>query len=130
MENGKNRGIGHNSENVKEKDNANYVSGMDLLLDAIKSVTSLFDELVDIQKYHTASHGDDYYFADELKNPKDVERYPGSPVEYGKTRRPNSFEKKNFAGKTNHHLDIVQTKSLNIRSQLMKAVEKLEGKDE
>ena len=125
-----NRGIGHNSENVKEKDNANYVSGMDLLLDAIKSVSLLFDELVDIQKYHTASHGDDYYFADELKNPKDVERYPGSPVEYGKTRRPNSFEKKNFAGKTNHHLDIVQTKSLNIHSQLMKAVEKLEGKDE
>ena len=50
-------------------------------------VTNIFGNVVDIQKYHTASHGDDYYFADELKNPKDVERYPGSPFEYGKTSK-------------------------------------------
>jgi len=125
-----NRGIGHNSENIKDQDNADYVSGLDLLNEAYQLVSSLYNELSNIQKYHTASHGDDYYFADELKNPKDVERYPGSPVEYGKTRRPNSFEKKNFAGKANHHLDLAQTKIADVESKLYTASKMLEGKDD
>ena len=125
-----NRGIGHNSENIKDQDNADYVSGLDLLKEAYKLMSSFYNELSNIQKYHTASHGDDYYFADELKNPKDVERYPGSRVEYGKTRRPNSFEKKNFAGKANHHLDLIKERAIGVESKLYKAVKKLEGKDD
>ena len=46
------------------------------------TITRVLNSLDVADKKHRASHGDDYFFADELTNPKDVERYPGSPVEY------------------------------------------------
>ena len=64
------------------------------------TITRVLNSLDVADKKHRASHGDDYFFADELTNPKDVERYPGSPVEYGKYRRANPYEKQSFARDT------------------------------
>tara|TARA_R110000851_G_scaffold278166_1_gene431253 strand:+ start:128 stop:505 length:378 start_codon:yes stop_codon:yes gene_type:complete len=83
--------IGHNSNRSISQE------AYTQLKDTIKRVLNSLD--VADQK-HRASHGDDYYFADELTNPKDVERYPGSPVEYGKYRRANPYEKQSFARDT------------------------------
>ena len=64
------------------------------------TITRVLNSLDVADKKHRASHGDDYFFADELTYPKDVERYPGSPVEYGKYRRANPYEKQSFARDT------------------------------
>ena len=83
--------IGHNSNRSISQE------AYQQLKDKLQSVLGM---LTEADKKHRASHGDDYYFADELTNPKDVERYPGSPVEYGKYRRANPYEKQSFARDT------------------------------
>jgi len=83
--------IGHNSNRSISQE------AYQQLKDKLQSVLGM---LTEADKKHRASHGDDYYFADELTNPKDAERYPGSAPEFGKYRRANPYEKQSFARDT------------------------------
>ena len=110
--------IGHNSNRSISQE------AYQQLKDKLQSVLGM---LTEADKKHRASHGDDYYFADELTNPKDVERYPGSPVEYGKYRRANPYEKQSFARDTETLLDKA---SGELRTAHYKLQESVEGDDE
>ncbi len=92
--------------------------------DKLQSVLGM---LTEADKKHRASHGDDYYFADELTNPKDAERYPGSAPEFGKYRRANPYEKQSFARDTETLLDKA---SGELRTAHYKLQESVEGDDE
>tara|TARA_R100000805_G_C3574137_1_gene79464 strand:+ start:405 stop:767 length:363 start_codon:yes stop_codon:yes gene_type:complete len=64
--------------------------------------------------YHTASHGDDYYFEDEVSNQKDLEKYPATTPEFGHFRRPNPYEKKRFAAKAESNLNTLSLEIMNL----------------
>ena len=110
--------IGHNSNRSISQE------AYQQLKDKLQSVLGM---LTEADKKHRASHGDDYYFADELTNPKDAERYPGSPPEFGKYRRANPYEKQSFARDTETLLDKA---SGELRTAHYKLQESVEGDDE
>ena len=105
--------IGHNSNRSISQE------AYQQLKDKLQSVLGM---LTEADKKHRASHGDDYYFADELTNPKDVERYPGSPVEYGKYRRANPYEKQSFARDTESLIGGARSELLIAKIKLDEAV--------
>jgi len=88
--------IGHNSN---RSISAEAVADVKHQLKKIQSLIS------NACKFHTASHGDEYYFKDEISNEKDLEKYPGTKTQYGLFRRPNPYEKKRFAADTERNLD-------------------------
>lgn len=110
--------IGHNSNRSISQE------AYQQLKDKLQSVLGM---LTEADKKHRASHGDDYYFADELTNPKDAERYPGSAPEFGKYRRANPYEKQSFARDTETLLDKA---SGELRTAHYKLQESVEGDDE
>ena len=110
--------IGHNSNRSISQE------AYQQLKDKLQSVLGM---LTEADKKHRASHGDDYYFADELTNPKDAERYPGSAPEFGKYRRANPYEKQSLARDTETLLDKA---SGELRTAHYKLQESVEGDDE
>ena len=110
--------IGHNSNRSISQE------AYQQLKDKLQSVLGM---LTEADKKHRASHGDDYYFADELTNPKDAEIYPGSAPEFGKYRRANPYEKQSFARDTETLLDKA---SGELRTAHYKLQESVEGDDE
>lgn len=95
------RGLGHNSQNFlpTSADNADYqtLNPADLELVAkikqkLKDITKLLNKA---DAEHRASHGDDYYFADEVNEKESCDAL--GKVKFGVHRRPNPYEKKAFA---------------------------------
>ena len=105
--------IGHNSNRSISQE------AYQQLKDKLQSVLGM---LTEADKKHRASHGDDYYFADELTNPKDAERYPGSPPEFGKYRRANPYEKQSFARDTETLIGGARSELLIAKIKLDEAV--------
>lgn len=93
--------IGHNSRGYLDE-SATVVALKEAkelikyLKDKIWSSTS---KLSQSRNDHAASHGNDAYFKDEISNRKDLEKYACDP-EYGVYRKPNPWEKKQFATKS------------------------------
>jgi len=66
------------------------------IVQKLKSVKSLLWEAKDL---HTASHGDEYYFRDEISDEEaEIANFRRTMPNTGVHRKPNSYEKKKFAG--------------------------------
>ena len=62
----------------------------------LQSVKSLLWEAKDL---HTASHGDEYYFRDEISDKEaEIANFRRTMPNTGVHRKPNTYEKKKFAG--------------------------------
>tara|TARA_Y100001973_G_C5184310_1_gene326831 strand:+ start:660 stop:1115 length:456 start_codon:yes stop_codon:yes gene_type:complete len=107
------RGLGDNSINTSD-----YVSWQDLLRKALKVLRHCREKSRDIQDMHTASHGDEYTFKDEINQEESCPAL-GREV-YGVRRKCNPYEKKNFAGKANHELDNLWSMLVTAESDLDK----------
>ena len=147
------RGLGDNSKinDVKES----YNTWGEILKEVTTNILTLSNKITSIQDMHKASHGHEYYFADECSNEKDFERYPGTtpkfgntrkctPFEkkdeidetkssavlnnyvYGVTRKCTPFEKKDFAGRANQELDNAHSVAMDNYGKLMNIRKKLE----
>ena len=95
MEDGKNRGIGHNSKiNTSDFKSLNPVDPE--FLQTLKSLCKdIYKYIQHADKEHRASHGDEYYFEHEIDKKNSCEAL--NKVEFGVYRRPNPYEKKAFA---------------------------------
>ena len=92
MSSEKNKSLGHNSFNIDD-----YKNGMEQIKNATAKLSEVWKRIRRASNYHIGAHGGDYYFADEQSNTKDCERYPATSPEFGLYRRPNPYEKKEFA---------------------------------
>ena len=118
------RGLGDNSKinDVKES----YNTWGEILKEVTTSILTLSNKITSIQDMHKASHGHEYYFADECSNEKDFERYPGTTPKFGNTRKCTPFEKKDFAGRANQELDNAHSVAMDNYGKLMNIRKKLE----
>ena len=121
------RGLGDNSINQEVRDN--YKTWGEITDDCIKNILKLSNNISAIQDMHKASHGHEYYFADEQSNVKDCERYPATTPEFGNTRKCTPFEKKDFAGRANVELERSHLDALNIYGRLLDLKDKVKGGD-
>ena len=121
------RGIGDNSV----QDETYYPSLAEHLKDICSKLWKLHSTINNTINTHTASHGNEFYFADEVSNEKDLEKYPGSTkIEYGRYRRPNPYEKKEFAGETTNKLNDTAVQLTKLAMQADELEKKLSKKDE
>ena len=118
------RGLGDNSKinDVKES----YNTWGEILKEVTTNILTLSNKITSIQDMHKASHGHEYYFADEGSNEKDFERYPGTTPKFGNTRKCTPFEKKDFAGRANAELEQAYTDALSNYGKLVNIRRKLE----
>jgi len=116
------RGLGDNSINQEVRDN--YKTWGEITDDCIKNILKLSNKISAIQDMHKASHGHEYYFADEQSNVKDCERYPATTPEFGHFRRPNPYEKKRFAAKAESNLNNIGTELHNLFNKMITEVKK------
>ena len=119
------RGLGDNSINQDVRDN--YKSWGEITDDCIKNILKLSSKISAIQDMHKASHGHEYYFADEQSNVNDCERYPGTSPKFGNTRKCTPFEKKDFAGRANVELEQSHYEALSIYGRLLDLKDKVKG---
>ena len=68
----------------------------------LRSIIKIVDNAI---SKHTASHGDEYYFKDEVNEKESCDAL--GRVEFGVYRRPNPYEKKSFARDTETDLNKV-----------------------
>ena len=125
MSSEKNKSLGHNSFNIDD-----YKNGMEQIKTATAKLSEIWRRIRSASNYHIGSHGGDYYFADEQSNAKDCERYPATSPEFGLYRRPNPYEKKEFAGKTVDTLDNVIDDLHTIEVDIADSLKSMEVKDE
>ena len=125
MSSEKNKSLGHNSFNIDD-----YKNGMEQIKNATAKLSEVWRRIRKASNYHIGSHGGDYYFADEQSNAKDCERYPATSPEFGLYRRPNPYEKKEFAGKTVDTLDNVIDDLHTIEVDIADGLKSMEVKDE
>ena len=125
MSSEKNKSLGHNSFNIDD-----YKNGMEQIKTATAKLSEIWRRIRSASNYHIGSHGGDYYFADEQSNAKDCERYPATSPEFGLYRRPNPYEKKEFAGKTVDTLDNVIDDLHTIEVDIADGLKSMEVKDE
>ena len=125
MSSEKNKSLGHNSFNIDD-----YKNGMEQIKNATAKLSEVWKRIRRASNYHIGSHGGDYYFADEQSNAKDCERYPATSPEFGLYRRPNPYEKKEFAGKTVDTLDNVIDDLHTIEVDIADSLKSMEGKNE
>lgn len=85
----------------------------------LKKIQNIVSKCVD---KHTASHGEEYHFASEVSNQKDIEKY-GSDPEFGLWRKANTYEKKKFAVETEQELNKANNDLQKIIWQDLKDVE-------
>ena len=108
--------LGHNSDN-----RSITVETVDEVKSKLNDLRSLVQKTIN---YHTASHGDDYYFEDEISNQKDLDKYPATTPEFGHFRRPNPYEKKRFAAKAETNLNNIGTEIHNLFNKMITEVKK------
>ena len=108
--------LGHNSDNRSITEET-----VDEVKSKLNDLRSLVQKTIN---YHTASHGDDYYFEDEISNQKDLEKYPATTPEFGHFRRPNPYEKKRFAAKAESNLNNIGTELHNLFNKMITEVKK------
>jgi len=113
------RGIGDNSiQDDKYKNFAEHIK------DISSRLWKLHSTISSTINTHTASHGDEFYFPDEINNQKDIDRYGYKP-EWGNTRRPNPYEKKEFAGETTNKLNETATQLTKLAMEAAELEKKL-----
>ena len=120
------RGIGDNS--TQEEDT--FKSLADVVKDISDKLWKLNSTINKTINTHTASHGNEFYFADEISNQKDLDKYPTTRTEYGRYRRPNPYEKKEFAGETTNKLNDTAGKLAKLAMEAANLEKKLSKKDE
>ena len=108
--------IGHNSNRSATAE------ALQLIKEQIRSIIKKLDEA---SSKHTASHGNDYYFDDEICNQKDIDKYGYRP-EWGNTRRPNPYEKKMFARDTE---TLITECKVNLYKEVSEIVKLQKGDD-
>ena len=118
------RGLGDNSKINDAKES--YNTWGEILKEVTNNILTLSNKITSIQDMHKASHGHEYYFADECSNEKDFERYPGTTPKFGNTRKCTPFEKKDFAGRANAELEQAYTEALSNYGKLVNIRRKLE----
>ena len=118
------RGLGDNSKINDAKES--YKTWGEILKEVTENILTLTNKITSIQDMHKASHGHEYYFADECSNEKDFERYPGTTPKFGNTRKCTPFEKKDFAGRANAELEQAYTDALSNYGKLVNIRRKLE----
>ena len=118
------RGLGDNSKINSAKES--YKTWGEILKEVTENILTLTNKITSIQDMHKASHGHEYYFADECSNEKDFERYPGTTPKFGNTRKCTPFEKKDFAGRANAELEQAYTDALSNYGKLVNIRRKLE----
>jgi len=119
------RGVGDNS--VQED---TFQSLADVVKDISSRLWKLNTTINATIDTHTASHGNEFYYADEISNQKDLEKYPSTKPEYGRSRRPNPYEKKEFAGETTNKLNDAAGKLAKLAMEAAELEKKLSKKDE
>ena len=119
------RGIGDNSI----QDETYYPSLAEHVKDIGSKLWKLHKIISATIDTHTASHGNEFYYADEVSNQKDIDRYGYKP-EWGRYRRPNPYEKKEFAGETTNKLTETGVQLRKLAMEAAELEKKLSKKDE
>jgi len=119
------RGIGDNS--LQEE--GTFKSLADVVKDISDRLWKLHNTINTTINTHTASHGNEFYYADEISNQKDLDKYPATRPEYGRYRRPNPYEKKEFAGETTNKLNDTAVQLTKLAMEAEKLEKKLSKKD-
>ena len=119
------RGIGDNSLQEEQ-----YKSLADVLKDAGEKLWNVRNLINEAKDTHTASHGDKYYFKYEISDAaaetaRVLQKMPDEGVE----RRPNPYEKKEFAGATTNTLADAAEETINLVTTLGNIERKLSEKD-
>ena len=109
------RGIGDNS--IEEESYQSFADTVKDISDKLWNVRKLINEAKDT---HTASHGDKYYFKDELRcAAESAHFYEANGLKStGVERRPNPYEKKEFAGATTNTLADAAEETINLVTKL------------
>ena len=120
------RGIGDNSLQEEQ-----YKSLADVLKDAGEKLWNVRNLIKEAKDTHTASHGDKYYFKYEVSD-REFERANTLRImpKEGVERRPNPYEKKEFAGATTNTLADAAEETINLVTKLGNLREQLIKKDE
>ena len=109
MENGKNRGIGHNSK-INKSDFKSLNPADPEFLQTIKSLCKdIYTYIQHANNEHRASHGDEYYFESEIDKKNSCDAL--GKIEFGVYRRPNPYEKKAFARDAETSLNHASSKT-------------------
>ena len=132
------KGIGDNSKITEAKiftdwlsnDTENYqtLNPVDNeLIKQVKAQLKIIQNLISkcVNK-HTASHGDEYHFAEEISNEKDVRN--GCDPEFGLWRKPTKYEKQKLAVETEQELNKASNDLARIIWVDLKDVEDKDGK--
>ena len=90
----------------------------------LKKIQNIVSKCVD---KHTASHGEEYHFASEVSNQKDIEKY-GSDPEFGLWRKPTKYEKQKLAVETEQDLNKASNDLARMIWVDLKDVEDKDGK--
>ena len=116
------RRIGDNS--IEEE---SYQGLADTVKDIGKRLWKLDLAISQAKDTHTASHGDKYFFKDELRCSEGaVSLYEGVGLSSkGVERRPNPYEKKEFAGATTYKLNDTSDQIVKLAMEVNKLEEKL-----
>ena len=117
------RGIGDNS--IEEE---SYQGLADTVKDISKKLWNVRNLINEAKDTHTASHGDKYYFKEELRCAQETANYleANGVKSTGVERRPNPYEKKEFAGATTNKLADAAEETVNLVTKLGKLKRKLE----
>ena len=119
------RGIGDNS--VQEE---TYQSLAEAIRDIGKKLWNIRTLINEAKDTHTASHGDKYYFKYEISDAaaetaRVLQKMPDEGVE----RRPNPYEKKEFAAETTNKLNDTAVQLTKLAMEAEKLEKKLSKKD-
>ena len=118
-------GIGHNTNQYSINVYANLTEHVKAIGKKLWKLNSAISQAKDT---HTASHGDKYYFKDELRCPeRSVSFYEANGLSSkGVERRPNPYEKKEFAGATTNKLDDTSEQIVKLAMEVNELEKKLE----
>jgi len=120
MDNNK-RGIGDNS--IEEE---SYPSLADTVKDMGARLWKLHSSISQARATHTASHGDTYFFKEECSDSeREAYKIMGAPTKMGVERKPNPYEKKEFAGATTNKLFDTSDQIVKLAMEVNKLEEKL-----
>ena len=117
-------GIGHNNNQYS----INVYANLNEHIKAIgKKLWNLNSAVTQAKDTHTASHGDKYFFKDEY-SPGTEEAYNqmGMTAKPGVERRPNPYEKKEFAGATTNKLNDTGEQIVKLAMEVNELEKKLE----
>ena len=120
------RGIGDNSLQEEQ-----YKSLADVLKDVGDTLWNVRKLINEAKDTHTASHGDKYYFKYEISDAAaETARVLRTMPKEGVERKPNPYEKKEFAGATTNTLADAAEETINLVTKVGNLREQLIKKDE